>query len=86
MVVTMKNLNPTEDLISDQFWDVFDPIPQPLDISTCHNAIIVAALNNFEFHVKFRESLIPFTLFPLPNCPDFVSLCAECFLYHKGSL
>ena len=84
MFITVKTLDSSEDLISDRFWDVYDPISQPFDIVTSHNDLRTASLDNSEFHVKLYNTLIPSTLYPLPSCPEFVSLCAERFTISEG--
>ncbi len=84
MVVSIKTMNPTEDLIFDHFCDIFDPVFQFSNQSTYQNILIGATLDQNELFSKLHRSLTGFTLFPLSNCLEFVSLCAEQFFVSEG--
>ena len=79
MTTSVKTLDATEELISDRFWDVYDLVNKPYYVISCHNALQSAPMDNSEFHAKLCNTVIPSTLHPLPNCPEFVSLCAQNF-------
>ena len=76
MATTVKTLDASEELISDRFWDVHDLVDKPYYVITYHNALHAAPMDNSEFHAKLYSTVIPSTLYPLLNCPEFVSLCA----------
>ena len=77
MALSVKTIDPTEELISDHFWDVRNPLDKPYYVVSCQNALRAIPAENSEFHTKIYNTVVPSTLYPVPNCPEFVSLCAQ---------
>ena len=77
MSTSVKSLDPSEELISDRFWDVRDPVDKPYYVVSCQNALRTIPAENSDFHTKIYNTVVPSTLYPVPSCPEFVSLCAQ---------
>ena len=79
MLTSVKNLDPSEEFIFDRFWDVRDPVDKPYFVVSCQSALRSIPVENSDFHTKIYNTVVPSTVHPVPNCPEFVSLCAQYF-------
>jgi len=79
MAPGIKALNPSEDLISDRFCDVFDPQLQYSTISEAKSHLLSIPIGQSEFFDKLKVSLVGFTQESLPNCPEIVLLFSQHF-------
>ena len=77
MSSTVKTLEPSEDLISDRFHDVFDTKLHFSTILEAQNQLISVPLGQFDFFDKLKISLVGFTQEPLPNFPELVHLTSQ---------
>ena len=78
MASSVKNFDPSEELISDRFYDVIDPQFHYSTITQAQNLLLSVPAGHSEIFDKLKSSLVGFTQEPLPHFPELV----QCFSLH----